>query len=418
MDAAITDGPGESAHTHPHHEERHEEGEEDDEVPGEHDERGPEQGAEQHQGGEHEAHGSHDDGSDGVEGDADQGHDEDEHESGHVGADGSHEDPQHQQHHQHQQVQDALHHQHHEHHHHPDAAGLNWGPPYVQLTVKIADHQVNGAYRYKAWLHYRDVVIQRLAGWQLMASGPDFATFNVPQGLVAAASAEKHAKTPKEERRFWGDKTDFCRCLETILNEQEPSYRMTPTPSSYVLYCQEKRQDHKDAGNTLTLDVRTLGAMWRQLTEEERKPYNDKSEVLKSEGHGFEARKTSRKPCTLPSSGPAATSVALIPATVTECCAQNGLDPLEVLVRLLEAKAPRELITFERRLRVVMNKLHEKQFVMAQNVKDWDRVDSRIGTLSGVKRKKKTAAEQAPRMLVSQTHLRIATGMDMPSNES
>jgi len=55
---------------------------------------------------------------------------------------------------------------------------------------------------------------------QLMASGPDFATFNVPQGLVAAASAEKHAKTPKEERRFWGDKTDFCRCLETILNEQ------------------------------------------------------------------------------------------------------------------------------------------------------------------------------------------------------
>jgi len=49
------------------------------------------QGAEQHQSGEHEAHGSPDDGVDGVEGDGDQGHEEDEHEGGHVGADSSHE---------------------------------------------------------------------------------------------------------------------------------------------------------------------------------------------------------------------------------------------------------------------------------------------------------------------------------------
>jgi hypothetical protein len=41
---------------------------------------------------------------------------------------------------------------------------------------------------------------------------------------------------------------------------------MAPMPSSYVLFCQDKRQEHKEAGNSSTLDVRTLGAMWRELT--------------------------------------------------------------------------------------------------------------------------------------------------------
>ena len=56
------------------------------------------------------------------------------------------------------------HHPHHPHHHEHDAgAGPGWGAPYVQITVKIADPTVNGAYRYKAWSHYREVVLQRLA---------------------------------------------------------------------------------------------------------------------------------------------------------------------------------------------------------------------------------------------------------------
>ena len=43
-----------------------------------------------------------------------------------------------------QDVQHHLHVQHHQHHHDPDniVVGVNWGPPYLQLTVKIADHQV------------------------------------------------------------------------------------------------------------------------------------------------------------------------------------------------------------------------------------------------------------------------------------
>ena len=42
-------------------------------------------------------------------------------------------------------MQHHLHVQHHQHHHDPDniVVGVNWGPPYLQLTVKIADHQVN-----------------------------------------------------------------------------------------------------------------------------------------------------------------------------------------------------------------------------------------------------------------------------------
>ena len=75
----------------------------------------------------------------------------------------------------------------------------------MQLTVKIADHEANGARRYKAWSDYRDAVLQRLAGWHLIASGPDFATFNLPQAIVAAAASEREAKIAKEERRLGGD---------------------------------------------------------------------------------------------------------------------------------------------------------------------------------------------------------------------
>lgn len=414
---AINDGTGDGAvhHAHSHHEERahhHEEAEEEEDVAGgEHDERGSEQHSQHHaHQGSDENEGHHHDGGEVSEAAHEDG--AHAHEGGHVVAEGAHEaghdgvalhDSQHSHQHQHQQVQDVQHHHHVQHHQHhdPDAAAVNWGPPYIQLTVKIADHQVNGAYRYKAWSHYRDVVLQRLAGWQLIASGPDFATFDVPQALVAQAATERQAKIPKEDRRFWGDKSDFCRCLETILNEQEPPYRMAPMPSSYVLFCQEKRQEHKEAGNTSTLDVRTLGAMWREISDEERKPYNDRAEHLKSHGHGFQASKRRRTSST-PAAGAPASSAPVIPPTVTDCCAQNGLDPTDVLVRLLEGKQPRELISFERRLRVIMNKLHEKQFIMAQHIKDWDRLDPRLGALSGVKRSKKMVGEtqHTPRMMM------------------
>jgi len=35
--------------------------------------------------------------------------------------------------------------------------------------------------RYKGWTHHRDRVLERLGGWSLMAHGPDFATFSIPQ---------------------------------------------------------------------------------------------------------------------------------------------------------------------------------------------------------------------------------------------
>ena len=45
------------------------------------------------------------------------------------------------------------------------------GEQYIQLTAKITDHEVNGAFRYKAWTHHRDRVLERLGGWQLIVSG-------------------------------------------------------------------------------------------------------------------------------------------------------------------------------------------------------------------------------------------------------
>jgi hypothetical protein len=50
-----------------------------------------------------------------------------------------------------------------------------------QLTCKIVDPDVNGGLRYKGWTHHRDRVLERLGGWSLIAQGPDFATFSIPQ---------------------------------------------------------------------------------------------------------------------------------------------------------------------------------------------------------------------------------------------
>eukprot|EP00960_Hanusia_phi_P067194 766569-Hanusia_phi.AAC.4 len=47
----------------------------------------------------------------------------------------------------------------------------------------------------------------------------DYVTFSVPAALAEASEVERKAKVPKEERRYWGDKTDFCRCLEVVINE-------------------------------------------------------------------------------------------------------------------------------------------------------------------------------------------------------
>ena len=50
-----------------------------------------------------------------------------------------------------------------------------------QLTCKIVDPEVNGGLRYKGWTHHRERVLERLGGWSLIAQGPDFATFSIPQ---------------------------------------------------------------------------------------------------------------------------------------------------------------------------------------------------------------------------------------------
>ena len=50
-----------------------------------------------------------------------------------------------------------------------------------------------------------------------MAQGPDFATFNVPQGLANAAAAERQAKVPKvrETERQRDRETERQRDRET-----------------------------------------------------------------------------------------------------------------------------------------------------------------------------------------------------------
>lgn len=88
----------------------------------------------------------------------------------------------------------------------------------IQLSVKINDHNSNGGTRYKGWAFHREAVIKRL-GWRLLHSGLDYATFVVPQAHLAPADRERRARVPKEERQFWSDKNDFCRCLEVVLDE-------------------------------------------------------------------------------------------------------------------------------------------------------------------------------------------------------
>lgn len=242
------------------------------------------------------------------------------------------------------------------------------GEQYIQLTAKITDHELNGAFRYKAWTHHRDRVLERLGGWQLMASGADFATFSIPNSIVAAAATERQAKIPKEERRYWGDKSDFCRCLETVLNEMEPRAEKTPSPSAYLLFCQDKRQEHKEAGHARPLDVKELGLMWKGLSEDERKPWIERSDQLKVSGGA--ALGILRKRPKSKSAGLVGRHMPVLPLPplVQQCCSEAGLDSVDAVVRLIEGKQPMELMGYERRLRVIMDRLHELQFQIATSV--------------------------------------------------
>ena len=238
----------------------------------------------------------------------------------------------------------------------------------VQLTCKLVDPEVNGGFRYRAWAHHRERVLERLGGWQLVANGQDFATFSIPQSIVSAAAMERQAKIPKEERRYWGDKSDFCRCLETVLNEMEPRAE-APTPSSYLLFCQDKRQEHKEQGHATQLDVKVLGAMWKGLSEEERKPWVEKSEQLKASGAALGLPRKRKSKVSSSCGGTSAQPQPFpVPLAVQQVCAENGLDGMDVIIRILESKQPMELMSYERRLRVVMNRLHELQFQMATSL--------------------------------------------------
>merc|ERR1719231_1269954 len=57
-----------------------------------------------------------------------------------------------------------------------------------------------------------------------------------------------------------------------------------------------------------------------------------------------------------------------LPPAVQQVCAENGLDPMDVIVRIIEGKQPMELMHYERRLRVIMNRLHELQFQIATSM--------------------------------------------------
>ena len=99
---------------------------------------------------------------------------------------------------------------------------------------------------------------------------------------MAAAATERQAKVPKEERRYWGDKSDFCRCLEVVLNEMEPRSDKTHAPSSYMLFCQDKRLEHRlEHKDSKDIDLKVLSAWWQGLNDEERKPWAEKAEQSK-----------------------------------------------------------------------------------------------------------------------------------------
>ena len=197
---------------------------------------------------------------------------------------------------------------------------------YIQLTVKIGDHELNGASRYRAWIEHRDAVMQRLRGWELVAQGPDYATFNIPQSIVQAAGVERAAKLSKFDRKFWGDKTDFCRCLEAVLWELEKG----------------------------------------------RKPQRGQRQLMApgesalAQGVGFQRDQRPR----LPSVQSLASS--MLPHGALAC--PPGLDSADMLVRLLESKDPNEVLGYERRLRMLCKKLELHTGLQAKNqdfAKEW-----------------------------------------------
>ena len=49
---------------------------------------------------------------------------------------------------------------------------------------------------------------------------------------------------------------------------------MTP----YFLFCSKKREEHAKSGDGKKLTAKELGAMWKKLSEEEKKPFNEKYE--------------------------------------------------------------------------------------------------------------------------------------------
>ena len=72
-------------------------------------------------------------------------------------------------------------------------------------------------------------MLERLGGWQLMSNGQDFATFNIDRGGRGDRAPDQG---PPGERRYWGDKSDFCRCLKVVFSEMAPRADRNPAPSS------------------------------------------------------------------------------------------------------------------------------------------------------------------------------------------
>jgi hypothetical protein len=64
----------------------------------------------------------------------------------------------------------------------------------------------------------------------------------------------------------------------------EPRADRNPAPSSYMLFCRDKRLEAKKAGHAAPLDNKELGAMWKGLNDEERKPWTEKAEQIKVSG--------------------------------------------------------------------------------------------------------------------------------------
>ena len=177
---------------------------------------------------------------------------------------------------------------------------------HVQITVKIGDHTVSGGARYRAWIDHREAVLQRLRGWELVTATSDFATFYVPQGIVQAAAAERAANVSKVDRKFWGDKNDFCRCLEAVMREVEHG-----------------RQQLSDPRNCLPMP----------------------EEPVVEHGVGFQRHVRPRQSETL-----SMLSRGVMPFA-------PGADSVDTLLRMLECRDSAELVGYDRRLRVLCNKI-------------------------------------------------------------